>query len=397
MDVLVYPSKPVNFTLLTSFVTISLLVLLFLVSAVLVGYTFLGYPLLIARYAGPERTRDRQAHDFAVTVVIAAYNAGKHIEARLDNLLSQNYPSDRLQIIVVDDGSSDDTWEKLNRWADHPAVTLIAQPENGGKARALNVGLAAAKSELVVLTDVRQTFEPNTIAELVDHFTDPGVGAVTGNLVFAQGDEPDPQGGYWDLEKSIRENESRYRSTVGVTGAVYAARRELIDTLPDSLILDDVLIPMRIVRAGYRVKFETAAVAYDTKSDSLLEEYYRKVRTLAGNWQLLAQAPWLLSRTENPIFFEFISHKVLRLLAPWALVAMLVCAFLLRENGFFMLVFVGQVSLIALAAVGFVGYWLRFKVPLAGALMGFALLNVAAIVGTFKFFMGRQKDLWRTH
>ena len=309
-----------------SSVTVSLLAFLFLGAAVLVVYTFAGYPLVIARYAGPERTRDPSPHNFAVTVVIAAYNAGRHIEARLDNLLAQSYPADRLQIIVVDDGSNDDTWQRLARWADHPQVTLIAQPENGGKARALNTGLAAAKSEIVVLADVRQTYKPDTIAELVAHFTDPGVGAVTGNLVFVNGDEPDPQGGYWDIEKSIRENESRYRSTVGVTGAVYAARRELIDTLPDGLILDDVLIPMRIVRAGYRVKFETAAVAYDTKSDSLAEEYYRKVRTLAGNWQLLAQAPWLLSRSDNPIFFEFISHKVLRLLAPWALVVTLICA-----------------------------------------------------------------------
>ena len=376
--------------------TISLLVLLFLAAAALVVYTFVGYPLVIARYAGPERELGKVPHDFAVTVVISAYNAGKHIESRIDNLLAQDYPADRLQIIVVDDGSTDDTWEKLSRWSDHPAVTLIAQPENGGKARALNVGLAAAKSELVVLTDVRQKFEPNTVAKLVEHFTDPGVGAVTGNLVFSAADEPDPQGGYWDIEKSIRENESRYRSTVGVTGAVYA-RRELIETLPDSLILDDVLIPMRMVRAGYRIKFERAAVAYDTKSDSLTEEYYRKVRTLAGNWQLLAQAPWLLSRSENPIFFEFVSHKVLRLLAPWALLLMLISAFLLRDIGFFMLVFVGQISLIGLAAIGFIGYRLRFKVPLAGALMGFALLNIAAIVGTFKFFLGGQKDLWRTH
>ena len=380
-----------------SFVTVSLLVFLFLGAAVLVAYTFAGYPLVIARYAGPERSRDAAPHNFAVTVVIAAYNAGRHIEARLENLLAQNYPADRLQIIVVDDGSSDDTWQRLSRWADHAQVTLISQPENGGKARALNTGLAAAKSEIVVLADVRQSFEADTIAELVAHFTDPGVGAVTGNLVFVDGDEPDPQGGYWDLEKSIRENESRYRSTVGVTGAVYAARRELIDTLPEGLILDDVLIPMRIVRAGYRVKFETAAVAYDTKSDSLAEEYYRKVRTLAGNWQLLAQAPWLLSRTDNPIFFEFISHKVLRLLAPWALMVTLICAFMLRDIGFFQVVLVVQLGLIGLAGLGFAGYMLRFKVPLAGALMGFALLNIAAIVGTCKFFVGRQKDLWRTH
>ena len=374
-----------------------MLVLLFFGAAALVLYTFVGYPLVIARYAGPERTDTLESHDFAVTVVIAAYNADRFITDRLDNLLAQDYPANRLSIIVVDDGSSDDTWSLLQRFNDHPQVQLIQAETNGGKARALNLGLAAANSELVLLTDVRQRFEPDTVAQLVKHFTDPGIGAVTGNLVFRGDDEPDPQGGYWDLEKSIRENESRYRSTVGVTGAVYAARRELIEPLPDGLILDDVLIPMRIVRAGYRVKFETAAIAYDSRSDTLDEEYYRKVRTLAGNWQLLAQAPWLLSRSQNPIFFEFVSHKVLRLLAPWALIVMLLCAWLLRDIAFFNVVFWLQLSLIALAGLGFVGYMMRLKVPLASQLMGFALLNIAAVVGTCKFFIGRQKDLWRTH
>jgi len=378
-------------------VTVSLLVFGFLGAALLVAYTFVGYPLLIARCAGPEREDEPQAHDFAVTVVISAFNAAQHIEARIDNLLSQDYPEDKLEIIVVDDGSEDSTWEKLKPWADHPRVRLIAQGSNGGKARALNTGLAAATSELVVLTDVRQSFQSDTIARLVRHFTDPGVGAVTGNLVFKDGDEPDPQGGYWDIEKTIRSNESRFRSTVGVTGAVYAARRELIEEIPDGLILDDVMIPMRIVRAGYRVKFETAAIAYDKKSESLSEEYYRKVRTLAGNWQLLSLAPWLLSRSQNPIFFEFVSHKVLRLLAPWALIVTLVCAWLLRDIRFFELVFYCQSALIGLAVIGWLGYMARLKVPLASQLMGFALLNVAAIVGTWKFFIGRQKDLWRTH
>ncbi len=361
------------------------------------GYTFVGYPLLIARYAGPSRPRDPQPHDFAVTVVISAYNAVDLIDARIENLLAQDYAADRLSIIVVDDGSGDGTWQKLIAWGEHPRVRVIAQQNNGGKARALNLGLAAATSEIVVLTDVRQTFEKDTIAQLVSHFTDPGVGAVTGNLIFQDGDNLDPQGGYWDIEKTIRDNESRYRSTVGVTGAVYAARRELIDEVPDGLILDDVLIPMRIVRAGYKVQFETAAIAYDTKSKTLSEEYYRKVRTLAGNWQLLALAPWLLSRRQNPIFFEFISHKVMRLLAPWALLATLVCAWFLRDITFFNLVFMAQLSMIALAGIGWVGHLIKLKVPLANQLMGFALLNVAAIVGTWKFFIGRQKDLWRTH
>lgn len=371
--------------------------MLFLAAVALVVYTFIGYPLIIAQYAGPERPLTTPDADFAVTVIIAVYNGAASIERRMSDLLAQDYAPDRLSIIVVDDGSTDATWALLQQYAEVPNVQLLRAERNAGKAAALNLALAHAKTEIVFMTDVRQTFEADVLKRLTAHFTDPGVGAVTGNLVFRDGEDADPQGGYWDLEKSIRENESRYRSTVGVTGAIYAARRELIEPVPADLILDDVLIPMRIVRQGYRVKFEANAIAYDDKSKSLSEEYHRKVRTLAGNWQLIAQSPWLLSRRQNPILFEFLSHKVLRLLAPWALIVTMICAWLLSDIPLFMGIFWLQLALIGLAGIGFLTYALRIEIPLVSQLMGFALLNAAAIVGTLKFLFGRQRDLWKTH
>ena len=275
---------------------------------------------------------------------------------------------------------------------------MLAKHEtNKGKAAALNTGLALVKTELVAFTDARQSFAPDAIAVMAENFVEPNVGAVTGHLVFRNPKGVDPQGGYWDLEKSIRENESRYRSTVGVTGAVYMARRALIEEIPDYLILDDVLIPMRIVKQGYRIKFATDAIAYDDPSANLLEEYYRKVRTLAGNWQLIAEAPWLLSSSENPIFFEFVSHKFLRLLAPWALAISLACAWFLRDLAFFYVVLICQTVLISMAGIGFLLYLLKLKVPVLSQLASFAMLNVAALVGTWKFFFGQQKNLWRPH
>ena len=372
------------------------LVILFLSALILVAYTYVGYPLVIARYAGPAPASEPPAADFAVTVVVAVYNGEALVARRISNLLNQSIGTERLSVVVVDDGSTDGTWERLQAYADHPRITLLRQPQNLGKAQAVNRALAAVNTEIVVLADVRQEFKEDAIELLIRHFTDPGVGAVTGNLVF-RGDDVDPQGGYWDLEKSIRENESRYRSTVGVTGAVYAARKALIESVPQDLILDDVLIPMRIVRAGYRVKFEANAIAWDDYSASIPEEYFRKVRTLAGNWQLLAEAPWLLSRRENPIYFEFVSHKVLRLLAPWALALMVLTSWLLRDFSLFNALFLMQASLIGLAGLGFLCYLLRLQVPGLSQLMGFALLNFAAIVATFKWFVGRQRDLWRSH
>jgi len=363
----------------------------------MVGYTYVGYPLVIARYARPEhRPEPSTAPDFAVTVIISVYNGAHLLPARINNLLQQSYRPERLSIIIVDDGSTDATKDRLQAYANHPQIRLAAHDTNMGKAVALNTGLALATTELVAFTDVRQSFAPDAIAAMADYFTDPNVGAVTGNLVFRNPKGLDPQGGYWNLEKSIRENESRYRSTVGVTGAVYMARRALIEDIPPDLILDDVLIPMRIVRQGYRIKFATNAIAYDDPSANLAEEYYRKVRTLAGNWQLIAEAPWLLSASENPIFFEFVSHKFLRLIAPWSLAISLACAWMLSHFAFFYVVLMIQVTLISLAGIGFLLYLVKLKVPVLSQLTSFAMLNVAALVGTWKFFFGQQENLWRS-
>lgn len=378
--------------------TSGLLALLFILAILLVAYTYVGYPLVIARYARPEQRREvTNAPDFAVTIIMSAYNAAHLLPRRIENLLQQNYPAERLSIIIIDDGSTDGTDELLQQYRDHPQIQLAKHESNRGKAAALNLGLAMVKTELVAFTDTRQTFAPDAIAVMAENFVEPNVGAVTGNLVFRKPKGVDPQGGYWDLEKSIRENESRYRSTVGVTGAVYMARRALIEDIPEHLILDDVLIPMRIVKQGYRIKFATDAIAYDDPSANLMEEYYRKVRTLAGNWQLIAEAPWLLSSAENPVFFEFVSHKFLRLLAPWALAISLACAWFLRDLAFFYVVLMCQITLISLAGIGFLLYLLKLKVPILSQLASFAMLNVAALVGTWKFFFGQQKNLWRSH
>ena len=218
-------------------VTSGLLALLFLVSIILVVYTYVGYPLVIARYARPEHQQAAsQESNFAITVVLSVFNGAPLLPARIENLLQQDYASERLTLVIVDDGSTDGTGELLQQYADHPQIRIARHDANKGKAVALNTGLALAETELVAFTDVRQSFATDAISVLAGRFVDPTVGAVTGNLVFRNPKGVDPQGGYWDLEKSIRENESRYRSTVGVTGAVYMARRALIEEIPANLI-----------------------------------------------------------------------------------------------------------------------------------------------------------------
>jgi biofilm PGA synthesis N-glycosyltransferase PgaC len=176
-----------------------------------------------------------------------------------------------------------------------------------GKAAVLDELIPSAEGDIVVLADARQSFEPQAIRALVANFADPRVGAVSGELMAS--------GFYWQYEKFIRANESWSDSTVGATGAIYAIRRELFEPIPADTILDDVLIPVRIARQGYRVLFEARARAYDV-SMAPHAEFARKTRTIAGTFQLLARESWLLNPFRSRLWFEALSHKALRLAIP---------------------------------------------------------------------------------
>lgn len=329
----------------------------FWIAAFVIVYVYVLYPVLLAVWARlapwPVHADDDTP---GVSIVIAARNESDRLGPRLDDLLSLDYPRWRMQIIVVSDGSTDGTAEVLRRYApDVEAIHLTA----GGKARALNAGVARAHHDVLVFTDVRQHFAPNALRRLVAPFADPNVGGVTGELIldcetgttpasgFAEG-----VGSYWRYEKWLRRHESAIGSTLGATGAIYALRRELWRPLPDHTILDDVLAPMRAVLAQKRVVFEAGAQAFDRAASSPAE-LRRKVRTLAGNFQILLLEPRLLNPFANPVWLQYISHKVGRLLVPYALLAVLVSsAALAQTSTLYALAFAGQLLFYALALYG---------------------------------------------
>jgi cellulose synthase/poly-beta-1,6-N-acetylglucosamine synthase-like glycosyltransferase len=230
--------------------------------------------------------------------------------------------------------------------------------EHRGKAAALNRAVKQARGEIIVFADVRQTFAKSAIRELVANFADSTVGAVSGELLLMSGPEDRERdeassdvGLYWRYEKAIRSLESGVHSVPGATGAIYAIRRDLYRDIPEDTLLDDVLIPLQIVLGGKRAVFDPEAKAYDMVACCPLAEYGRKVRTLAGNYQLLVQAPQLLSPRQNPIFFQLVSHKVGRLLVPYALIALMITnAFML--HGFYAVMFSLQAGWYVCAAAG---------------------------------------------
>ncbi len=333
----------------------------FWASFAFVAYVYAGYPLLVAAWARlVRRPVARGDWQPTVSLVIAVRNERDTIAGKIENCLDLDYPADRLEIVVSLDGSSDGTDRVVDRLLDRPvgsapcaALRVVGSPRHEGKAAALNRAVAEARGEILVFCDARQRIEPGAVRELVADLRDPSVGAVTGELLLLDDDEHEAADGvglYWRYEKALRALESRIHSTVGATGALYAVRRELYRPIPEEAILDDVIVPMGAVLAGKRTVFEPRARAHDRVCPPELE-FRRKVRTLAGNFQLLALMPELLKPWRNPVFVQFVSHKVGRLLVPHFLVLLFASNLLLTE-GFYLLFLVGQCSFYALAGAG---------------------------------------------
>jgi biofilm PGA synthesis N-glycosyltransferase PgaC len=320
---------------------------LFLAAAAFVLYTLFGYPLLVALLA---RLRPRPvAKEFlprTVTVLLPVWNGEEYLAAKLDSLLGLDYPPELLDILVLSDGSTDGTAAIAHRYAAR-GVSLLELPR-GGKAAALNAGLAEATGEILFLTDVRQELEPDSLQLLLASFADPAVGVVSGELIIRDGETREEQssGLYWKYEKWLRKRLALIDSVLGATGCIYAMRRALAKPLPVGCLLDDMYLPLQVFRQGYRVVFEERARAYDEPAP-MNSEFRRKVRTLAGNYQLIGYLPWLIT-PGNRMLLHYLSHKVARLLLPFALLTMLLASPWLPAPWNWVC-FVGQLSLYGLA------------------------------------------------
>lgn len=374
---------------------------LFWLSLAFIVYAYVGYPCALAIVArlAPRPVRKRVVSSSpGVSIVIAARNEARRLPARIQNLLSQDYNGPK-QIIVVSDGSTDDTPDALRPYS--KSVELVEIPPSG-KAAALNAGVARARHEILLFADARQSFAPDALTHLTANFADPAVGGVTGELVLDC--ERDPRvlndsavaegvGLYWRYEKWIRRKESLIHSTLGATGAIYALRRVHWAPLPPGTLLDDVLAPMRAVLQGARVVFDDSAVAYDRVAADAEEEQRRKTRTIAGNYQILALEPQLLNPFRNPVWLQYVSHKIAsRMLVPFALIAcLLASAVLAMQHPFYLTVFSGQLAFYLLALYG--GTMRGLLTRVARVAHAFVLLNAASLQAVVAIARGRTH--WR--
>jgi len=361
-------------------------------SVTALAYTYAGYPAwlwLRSRF----RARPVQAAEYtpSISIVMVVRNEAGVLEAKLQNLLSLDYPAGLVEIVVVSDGSKDATNDILQRYAQDSRVRVVATAESRGKAAGLNEAIAVAQGEIVVFTDARQKIEAGAIRLLTSQFADVSIGCASGELMLGDPDSGEVIGGmglYWRIEKTVREMESASGSVVGATGAIYAVRRQLLVQVPAGTILDDLYIPMNVVRQGLRVTFVPNAHAWDLADQGSDREFSRKVRTLTGNYQLVQIAPWLLGAS-NPLRFEFVSHKLLRLFAPFALTAALIASMALPQP-FYRAALAVQIAFYGLSLIAMTKVLKGPVAKVADAARTFVVLNSAAVVAFVKFVTGRR-------
>ena len=327
---------------------------IFWLSSTVIIYTYFGYPLLIWLLAKRFVTNDlseaqlSEPRDWpSITILTPVHNDLDKAKKKIENLMELDYPKDKLTIMMISDGSTDGSDKYLGN---DSRIRFIGYSPRQGKPTALNTGVKDIESDIVVFTDVRQQVKSDAVKRLVFRLLEPGIGAVSGELVLL---DPETNTGahvslYWQYEKFIRIAESKVASVAGVTGALYAIRTKDYTPLAPDTLLDDFEVPIEIIKKGDRCILEPGAIIYDYPQEDTASEKVRKIRTLTGNFQSFFRHPWVFSPRENPIWLQFISHKFLRLVVPYFLMLTLISS-AFSDGPFYLLAFWGQVGFYSLA------------------------------------------------
>lgn len=377
--------------------------ILFWISLFVTFYAFLGYGILlyclvlIKRLFSAKKIPDENYQPF-VSLVIPCFNEAPILDAKVSNCRAIDYPADKLEIVFITDGSTDNSTEVLKKY---PDIKVLHENRRGGKTAAENRAMKHITSEIVVFTDANTILNPEVIKNIVRHFSDPHTGCVSGEKrVLA--DEKDTatagEGIYWKYESFLKKLDSELYSAVGAAGELVAFRTSLYRPMPEDTLLDDFIQSMEIAADGYRIVYEPSAYAMETGSASIKDEWIRKVRISAGGWQSVKRLAGRITPFRNfTLFFQYFSHRVLRwVVTPFLLILMFILNFFLVFSGsvFYQVLFLLQV-LFYMAA--FAGWYLENKKTRMKILFVpyyFCMMNLAAIYGFRRFISGPQKGAW---
>ncbi len=381
----------------------------FWIALALVFYTHAGYPLVLFVCYGLVQLKrdwqylsnrlDRRRAELTdeqlptVTMLFAAYNEEEHLAAKLENTRQLDYPDNKLQVVIVSDGSSDQTNAILSA-VDDPRFEIVIRAERGGKCAALALAVERARNHIFVLSDSSTMFAPDALRKLVRHFANPAMGAVCGALSFhGNAESGQTEGLYWKYETALRMMEARLGATLTPSGAIYAVRADAyVPPTPDTLV-DDILTLMNVRRAGFEVHYDPEAKAVDFPASSVAGEFRRRVRISTGSFRAL---PALLRIPKTGFTaFAFFSHKLLRWILPVLFILVFVSNLFLVKQPIYAAMLLAQIVILLWAAIGFV-----FRESLSRVrftLVGYFLvaMHLAFLIGMLRSFSGRKETAWQ--
>jgi cellulose synthase/poly-beta-1,6-N-acetylglucosamine synthase-like glycosyltransferase len=379
-------------------VTGSLADLSFWIAASLLAYSYVAYPaIVLAAAALVGKRRDGPSCNSwpDVAVIIAAHNEEKVIGDRIRNVLEQDYPPERLALIIGSDGSTDSTVE-IGRRSSSARCEIRAFDQNRGKASVLNDLIAEAHEPVIICSDANTYFEPDTVTRLAARFVDPAVGAVCGELVLTPPEKArNEDHKYWTIERKLKAAESSIEGLLGANGGVYAFRRALYRPLTPDTICDDFVIVMNVAVTGRSVVYEPRARAYEETPQDMTAEFRRRVRIGVGNYQVLFRHPDFITSANWARRWTYLSHKVLRWLTPHLLLVMLVASGIAMPRQPYAVLFAVQVVAYGTA---WLVYATRQTVPWPGLVRLFSLffvVNLAFGIAFVRFLRGSDSGGWR--
>ena len=369
-----------------------------------VAYAYFGYPILLLLMSVFRRRAIMKEASFmpSITFIVAAYNEEDVIREKLENLSAQNYPKEKVEIIIASDGSSDATEALVTRYAEQDAhIRLLALPRRG-KANALNESAKAATGDILIFTDANAMLDADAARFLTRNFYDVEIGGVAGNQRYARSEKTSGASLgevlYWKYDRWLKELETRVGNAISADGALYAIRSELFVPIVDPAATDDFSISTRVVTQGYRLIYEPEAIVYEATAGSSNREFRRKARIInRGLRSLFGLGGFLYPWRGGFYSVQLLSHKLLRRLVPLILpILLLVNGLLWSEHFFYRLSLIAQLAVYSLALVGFgLRNTVLGKKRLVYIPYYFCQANAAALLGLFWFLKGQKIALWQ--
>lgn len=375
---------------------------IFWLGILLISFSYIIYPILLAIAAKMFGNSAQHKNISAITewpevaVVIAAFNEEQDIKKRIENLLSQDYPNDKITYFIGSDGSTDNTNSILSEFSD-PRLKTQLFDVNRGKASVLNNLVELVEQPIIVFSDANTHFESDAIKRLVVHFEDKKVGAVCGELnLFNPGDNDNKDNTYWQYEQFLKEKEGQLDALLGANGAIYSIRTHLYTPIPANTVVDDFLIVMNVAKKKYSIVYDKSALAHEEIAPSIAEESKRRIRIGTGNYQAFTRLYWALNPLIGWRFFSYFSHKVLRWFTPHLMIMTLMCNVILIGNTFYNTTLLIQITGYAIAIWGQRSSNKGEAIPSSVAFLTFFVsINFALLQGFYRFAFKNVKGTWQ--